>query len=89
MRIKFLDSDNEICVVDCIWFGIYNDDKIGIETADDSSCAKSNKPLASIDKLDYERWSDELFRTGMLDLTNTSYRFTFNIDDEEDSEDTE
>jgi hypothetical protein len=44
-----------------------------------------------IDKLDYERWSDELFRTGMLDLTNTSYRFTFGIDDddEEDSEDTE
>ena len=83
MRIKFTEDSGNIAIVDSFWFGLYDDEIIGIETVDDLTTLRSTKPLSSIDKLEFEKWVNDLMVNGYLDLSKTDYRFEYDDDDEE------
>lgn len=84
MRIKFTEDSGNLAIVDSFWFGLYDDEIIGIETVDDLTTLKSTKPLSSLDKLEFEKWVNDLMINGYLDLSLTDYRFEYDDDGEED-----
>ena len=86
MRIKFIDTDGDVAVTECIYIGLDADGSIVFANADDQNSVYSVEPLKSIDKLNFDTWTNTLLSVGYIDLTNCGYKFDYYEDSESNND---
>ena len=79
MRVQFIRKDKGISVIEVVQMIRFDEETLGLIMPDAIRLQKKNfdtyESLTKVEESDYNRWCEQLCRTGYLDLTRTDLEF--------------